>query len=103
MVPFLDILGYAVKHGASDIHLAVGSPAACRIDGKIRFFSETPLTPYDTSDFLNEILTSEQRADYENSGDADVAIGIPGLGRFRVNVLKQRGSVGIPSHSSRTQ
>jgi len=95
MVPLIEILGYAVKHGASDIHLSVGSPPACRIDGKIRFFSDTSLTPYDTSEFLNEILNADQRAEFDTCGDADVAIGIPGLGRFRVNVLHQRSSIGI--------
>ena len=90
-----DILSYAVKHGASDIHLSVGSPAACRIDGEIRFFSDGKLTPKDTSEFLDEILDPEQREAYNQCGDADVALGVPGLGRFRVNVLQQRGSVGI--------
>jgi len=74
---------------------AVGSPAACRIDGKIHFFSDRKLSPRDTSDFLEEILNDEQRKEYDLSGDADVALGISGLGRFRVNVFRQRGSVGV--------
>lgn len=90
-----DILSYAVKHGASDIHLCVGSPPACRIDGLIRFFGERTLAPRDTDNFLDEILSREQKQAFEKSGDADVALGVPGLGRFRVNVLRQRGSVGI--------
>ena len=95
MATLQDILSYAVKHGASDIHLSVGSPAACRIDGRIRFFSDDKLTPPDTSKYLDEILTAEQREEYEDTGDADVALSVAGLGRFRVNVLRQRGSVGI--------
>ena len=95
MATLQDILSYAVKHGASDIHLSVGSPAACRVDGKIRFFSDNKLTPIDTSKFLDEILTPEQREEYDRTGDADVAMGVAGLGRFRVNILRQRGSVGI--------
>ncbi|MDK1021134.1 MAG: type IV pilus twitching motility protein PilT [Candidatus Hydrogenedentes bacterium] len=95
MATLQDILSYAVKHGASDIHLSVGSPAACRIDGRIHFFNDDKLTPPDTSKFLDEILTPEQREEFEQTGDADVALGIAGLGRFRVNVLRQRGSVGI--------
>ena len=95
MATLQDILSYAVKHGASDIHLSVGSPAACRVDGKIRFFSDNKLTPSDTSKFLEKILTTEQREEYDKTGDADVAMSVAGLGRFRVNVLRQRGSVGI--------
>ena len=90
-----DILSYAIKHGASDIHLSVGSAAACRIDGKIRFFGEQNLGPEDTDEFLDELLNPEQLKSFKETGDADLAFSVPGLGRFRVNVLKQRGSTGI--------
>lgn len=90
-----DILGYAVKHGASDVHLTVGSPAACRVDGAVRFFGERALLPKDTLGFLDEIMSDEQKKNFLKTGDADLALSIPGLGRFRVNVLRQRGSVGI--------
>jgi twitching motility protein PilT len=90
-----EILGYAVKNGASDIHLAVGSPPACRVDGEIRAFSDNPLKMEHTGKFLDEILKPHQRTYFEENGDIDVALSIPGLGRFRVNVLKQRGSIGI--------
>ncbi len=95
MYTLQEILGYAVKHGASDIHLCVGSPPACRIDGKIRFFGENELKPKDTDKFLDEILSKEQNENFRKSGDADVAFSVPGLGRFRVNILMQRGSTGI--------
>ncbi len=90
-----DILSYAVQNGASDVHLAVGSPPACRVDGEMRAFSETPLKMEHTDKFLEEIFKPAQRAHFEETGDADVALSVPGLGRFRVNVLKQRGSIGI--------
>ncbi len=90
-----EILSYAVEHGASDIHLAVGSPPACRVDGEMRAFSETPLKMEHTEKFLEEIFKPNQRAHFDETGDADVALSIPGLGRFRVNVLMQRGSIGI--------
>ena len=95
MAGLSDILEYAVNHGASDIHLAVGSPPACRIDGKIRFFGETRLGPKHTDEYLKDILTEKQLSHFEDSGDMDTAYSVPGVGRFRVNVLKQRGSVGI--------
>ena len=95
MASLHEVLGYAVKHGASDIHLCVGSPPACRIDGNIRFFGEDKLTPANTDEYLNEILDEKQRTTFEDTGDTDVALSIPGLGRFRVNCLMQRSSVGI--------
>jgi twitching motility protein PilT len=95
MASLKEVLGYAVKHGASDIHLSVGSPPACRIDGKIRFFGDDRLTPADTDEYLSEILDDKHRKEFEETGDTDVALSVPGLGRFRVNCLMQRGSVGI--------
>jgi twitching motility protein PilT len=90
-----DILSYAVKNGASDVHLTVGSPPAVRVDGTIRFLRGEALTPKDTTGFLDEILSAEQKERFMRTGDFDLAHGISGLGRFRVNVLRQRGSVGI--------
>jgi twitching motility protein PilT len=89
------LLAYAVRHGASDIHLTVGSPPALRIDGEIKFLDAEPLTPRDTLGFLDEIMDEQQKERFLRTGDADLAYGISGLGRFRVNVLRQRGSVGI--------
>ena len=90
-----DILTYAVKNGASDVHLTVGSPPAVRIDGVIRFLRGEPLSPKDTLGFLEDIMNAEQKDRFLKTGDADLALSISGLGRFRVNVLRQRGSVGI--------
>lgn len=95
MLTLNKILSYAVKNGASDIHLTVASPPAVRIDGKIRFLETEALTPSDTLEFATEIMNEKELEAYQEKGDADLAYGVAGLGRFRVNVLKQRGSVGI--------
>lgn len=89
------ILSYAVKHAASDIHLTVGSPPAMRIDGIIRFISDKALKPEDTLRFLDDILTEPKKKAFLETGDSDQALSLAGLGRFRVNCLIQRGSVGI--------
>ncbi len=95
MIELNKILSYAVKNGASDIHLTVASPPAVRIDGKIRFLETEPLTPADTLEFAAEIMSEKELAAFHDKGDADLAYGVAGLGRFRVNVLRQRGSIGI--------
>lgn len=89
------ILSYAVKKGASDIHLKVPRPPIVRIDGEIRFVGEVPLTQEHMLGYLDEIMTPEKKARFLETGDADLAISVPGIGRFRVNCLKQRGSVAI--------
>ncbi len=89
------ILSYAVKKGASDIHLKVPRPPVVRIDGEIRFAGETPLTPQHMLGYLDEMMTPEEKDVFLETGDADLAYSASGVGRFRVNCLKQRGSVAI--------
>ncbi|MBW7866096.1 MAG: type IV pilus twitching motility protein PilT [Candidatus Hydrogenedens sp.] len=89
------LLGYAVKNGASDLHMTVGCAPAVRIDGEIRFLPADPLSFADMESFLDEMMTERQKNDFMERGDADLAHGVPGLGRFRVNVLRQRGSTAL--------
>jgi len=95
---FQEVLSYAVSHGASDIHLMVGSPPAVRIEGEIHFVQAERLVPKDTESFLEEITTEEQRQEFDKGNNLDMGLGIPNVGRFRVNVLRQRGSIGIVMH-----
>jgi len=95
MASLSKILSYAVKNGASDVHLTVGSPPAVRIDGKIRFIDSEELTPTDTQAMAAEMMSESEFAAFMEKGDADLAYGVSGLGRFRVNCMKQRGSVGV--------
>lgn len=89
------LLSYAVKHSASDLHLTVGSPPGLRIDGEMRFIQGESLSLEDTITMARELMTEKQFESFMEKGDADLAYGLPGVGRFRVNVFKQRGSVGI--------
>lgn len=89
------ILSYAVRNGASDIHLKVDRPPILRVDGKIRFVGETPLTSEHLMGYLDDLMDEGQRARFLECGDADLALDRPGTGRFRVNCLKQRGTVAI--------
>ena len=89
------LLSYAVKHSASDLHLTVGSPPGLRVDGEMRFIQAEPLNSDDTMQFARELMTDRQFEAFLDRGDADLAYGLAGVGRFRVNVFKQRGSVGI--------
>ena len=96
MITLQKILTYAVKHGASDIHLAVGGPPAVRVDGVIRVVQDAEtLTPEHIDTFLNELMSPERKARFMERGDDDLAYSLPGVGRFRVNCLMQRSTVGI--------
>ncbi len=90
-----DILRNAMERNASDIHFTVGVPPVVRIDGALLTMGEEILKPDDTRELANSLLTEKYRTVLEQKGEVDLAYSIANLGRFRVNVYMQRGSVAI--------
>lgn len=91
-----ELLRLAVDAGGSDIHLKVGSSPVVRVDGQLRRVDSIPvLTPADTLSVATSIFTEKAASDFEENGSADFAYGRQDLGRFRVTVFRQRGSVSV--------
>lgn len=88
-----DILRQARKVGASDVHVSVGIPIKCRVHGTLKEMSATPLTGADTKTLVEQMIPKRLIADFNETGEADFSYAIPGEGRFRVNVFKQKGSM----------
>lgn len=92
--PLDDVLRRAVESAASDIHLKVGSPPTMRIDGELRRMEdEDPLRPGDVESYAATILTQKASNDLRERNEADFAFGRSDIGRFRVSVYRQRGSL----------
>jgi twitching motility protein PilT len=90
-----DLLKHLVERKASDLHLKVGAAPVYRVDGDL-YRSEFPkLSPKDTERAAFEMMPERSVQEFTDSGEADFAYSVPGLGRFRCNVYRQRGSVGI--------
>ncbi|NUM55540.1 MAG: PilT/PilU family type 4a pilus ATPase [Candidatus Hydrogenedentes bacterium] len=89
------ILSYALEQGASDIHLKMGRPPATRVDGVLRFTKFDTLTRDDLMRILDTILGAEGRERFLHTGDADHALTMPGVGRYRVNCFRQRGTIAV--------
>ncbi|PKM72367.1 MAG: type IV pili twitching motility protein PilT [Firmicutes bacterium HGW-Firmicutes-16] len=90
---FQELIGKAIENGASDLHLSVGVPSCMRINGAIVRMEDTEsLMPKDVEDIALSIMDERHRAVLEEAGEVDFAYSIPSLGRFRVNVFRQRGS-----------
>ena len=86
-------LAIAIELGASDIHISVGTPPVVRLHDRIRPIEGQPkLMPDDTRRLLFSIIDDDHMATLMENGETDLSYGIPELGRFRVNVYKQRGS-----------
>jgi len=90
------LLKKAVDHGASDIHLKVGSAPIVRIEGELRRLDGyDPLRPADTQGYAEAMFTEKAATDFEERGAADFAYGRHELGRFRATAFRQRGSVSL--------
>jgi len=91
-----DILKVAIKGGASDIHLKSGLPPMFRVDGAlVPLKNGERMMPDEIQQIALDIMNPVQKARFDEHREADLAYGIAGLGRFRVNVFQQRGSIGI--------
>ncbi len=90
--PYLRAL---VECGGSDLHCKVGSPPRVRIDGRLRKLQAPVLTPADTEAFVAQVLREDLVEEFQKSNEADFAHSIPGVGRFRVNAFRSRGSAGL--------
>ncbi|MDP6243950.1 MAG: ATPase, T2SS/T4P/T4SS family, partial [Myxococcota bacterium] len=91
-----EVLKVALRGGASDIHLKSGLPPMFRVDGAlVPLKNSERLMPEEIQKMALAIMNPIQKERFEETREVDLAYGIPGLGRFRVNAFQQRGSVGI--------
>ena len=91
----LELLRIAIEAGASDVHITVASPPIMRVNGKLVRMNDVKLTPEDTHRIIRAMLTDAQRLNFEEKGELDFSYSYPSLGRFRVNIYKQRGSASM--------
>jgi len=91
-----DLLKIATERKASDLHLKVGSHPVIRVNGKLIPLAELPrLTQEDTIAMAFSIMGGRQKQKFKDHYEIDIAYSVPGLGRFRVNIFQQRGTVGL--------
>jgi twitching motility protein PilT len=91
-----EILKVAIKGGASDIHVKSGLPPMFRVDGAlVPLKNAERLLPEEITNMATAIMNPVQKERFEKHHESDLAYGVPGLGRFRVNVFRQRGTTGI--------
>jgi len=91
-----DLLKSAVDAGASDLHIKVGSYPMMRLRGALVPVSEDKRLDHDDVVSMSASVMSNIHAEkFKDANEVDLAYGVPGLGRFRVNVFQQRGTVGM--------
>ncbi len=93
MLSIEELLTLMVNNGGSDLHISAGASPKIRVDGSLISTDHGVLTPEATQVLAYSFLSNEQIANFERDLELDLSFGIDGLGRFRVNVFLQRGTV----------
>ena len=89
------LLALMVEHDASDLYVTVDSPPAYRVNGVVRPAGNRALTPDETNQLALSLMTEKQQRDFEATNEQNLALYYSSLGRFRVNIFRQRGCIGI--------
>ncbi len=92
MVTLKELLTIAKEKKASDLHVTVGIPPICRINGELTDMGYDKMLPEDMVNLLEPVFSEQTKVIFDEKGEVDLSYSIPGLGRYRVNIFKQRGS-----------
>lgn len=90
-----ELLQHVVARESSDLHVKAGSPPMIRMSGHLEEMEYPKLAPADCEAIANAMMTEEQAEHLRRVGEVDFAYSLPGSGRFRVNVHRQRGSIAV--------
>jgi twitching motility protein PilT len=94
-VPMEDLLRLVIDEGASDLHISVGSPPVLRLRGHLTKLDVSPLTPEDTEVLARSITSEGNLQRVKEEGSVDFAFSFREQDRFRANVYRQKGSIGM--------
>ena len=89
------LLQIMVETGASDLHLRSNKPAVFRVDGNLSYRTPDPIAAEQIDQWVKSILNERQMRVFEERLECDMALSVEGLGRFRVNIYRQRGAVNL--------
>lgn len=92
---FKEMIQAMLTRNASDLHLRVGLRPTLRIDGKLYSADDQVLMPADIEKILSQTLTETQLQRFHQRREMDLALSVSKMGRFRINMYKQRGTIGI--------
>jgi twitching motility protein PilT len=98
-----ELLRHTVERGASDLHLKVGNVPFLRVDGDLQPTPFPELTSEDAVAFSLAVMGDHKRREFEESNEADIGYTLQGVGRFRINVFRQRGLVGLAVRRVRSE
>lgn len=100
---FDEYLTVLAKNDGSDLYLSTGAPACAKFHGKLKPLDKVPMKPGEVHDIAYVIMDEEQQHEFEHNLEMNLAYTIPGIGRFRVNIFKQRNEVSLVARNIVTE
>jgi len=100
---FDQYLAVLAKNGGSDLYLSTGAPPCAKFHGKLTVIDKQPLGPGDVKEIACAVMDEEQRHQFDHELEMNLAYSIPRIGRFRVNIFKQRNEVSIVARNIVTE
>ncbi|MGE3296751.1 MAG: PilT/PilU family type 4a pilus ATPase [Porticoccaceae bacterium] len=96
-------LKIVVEQDGSDLYFSTGAPPSMKVSGKLTPIATEPLSPGVVQALANTLMDAEQKAEFERRPEMNLAISESGIGRFRVNIFKQRGQVAMVIRTIKTE
>ncbi len=90
---YRNVLRQMLEQNASDLHLKVGCAPTLRVNGELRTLAMAPMRSDEMKALADQIMPAKRQKEFAEIKEADFALGVPGIGRFRVNAYQQRGTI----------
>jgi len=102
-VDFNEYLRVLAKNDGSDLYLSTGAPPCAKFQGVLKPIEKTPMQPGQIKDIAYALMDESQRTDFEHELEMNLAVSIPGIGRFRINIFRQRNEISIVARNIKTE
>lgn len=99
---FRSYLKTMVEKDASDLYLSCGAPASAKVHGTLTPLEDTALAPEQVKNIAYSVMNAEQISEFEHRPEMNLAISEDGVGRFRVNIFRQRNSISLVIRNIKT-
>jgi len=94
-MPLKKYLQILAKHDGSDLYLSTGAPPSAKFQGTLKPLGREPLKPGQIAQMVEAVLDDDQKKEFAEEMELNMAISLPGCGRFRLNMFRQRNEVAL--------
>lgn len=99
---FKDYLNILAKNDGSDLYLSTGAPPCAKFHGTLKPLEKEVMAPGQIQKIANSVMDEEQREEFEHELEMNLAISLPNIGRFRINIFRQRNEISIVARNIKT-